>query len=156
MCGMKVIFLKDVKNVGKKFDVKNVSDGYARNFLFSQGLAKIATEEAIKNLEAQKAAALKEEEKNKSGLIALAKNLESREFEFKVKTGEKGEVFGSVNKEDIKTRIYADMKTDIHGYSKDNFELELERPIKKLGERRVEINLGKGIKANLKINVISL
>lgn len=100
---MKVIFLKDVKNVGKKFDVKNVSDGYARNFLFSQGLAKIATEEAIKSLEAQKAAALKEEEKNKSGLIALAKNLESREFEFKVKTGEKGEVFGSVNKEDIKT-----------------------------------------------------
>ncbi len=153
---MKVIFLKDIKGVGKKFDVKNVSDGYARNFLFPQGLAKIATEEAVKNLEAQKAAAAKEEEKNKSELIALAKNFESKEFEFKVKTGDKGEVFGSVAKSDIKTQIYADVKTDLHGYDENNIEVELDRPIKKLGEHRVEVNLGKGIKANLKINVISL
>ncbi|MFH1346997.1 MAG: 50S ribosomal protein L9 [Spirochaetota bacterium] len=153
---MKVIFLKDIKDVGKKFDVKNVSDGYARNFLLPQGLAKIATEEAIKNLEVQKVVAVKEEEEIKNKLIVLAKTLENKEFEFKVKTGEKGEVFGSVAKSDIKTRIYTDMNTDIHGYAENNIEIELNKPIKKLGEHRVEINLGKGVKANLKINVISL
>jgi len=143
---MKVIFLQDVKNVGKKFDVKNVSDGYARNFLFPQGLAKIATEETVKNLEAQKAATVKEEEKVKNELIALSKVLENKEFEFKVKTGEKGEVFGSVTKNDIEKSISAP----------EDIEVLLDKPIKKLGEHRVEVNLGKGIKANLKINVISL
>ena len=143
---MKVIFLQDVKNVGKKFDVKNVSDGYARNFLFPQGLAKIATEETVKNLEAQKAATVKEEEKVKNELIALSKVLENKEFEFKVKTGEKGEVFGSVTKNDIEKSISA----------QEDIEALLDKPIKKLGEHRVEVNLGKGIKANLKINVISL
>lgn len=143
---MKVIILKDIKGVGKKFDVKNVSDGYARNFLFPQGLAKIATEKTIENLEAQKEAALKEEEKIKDKLIALTKNLESKEFEFKVKTGEKGEVFGSVTKNDIEKSISAP----------EDIEVFLDKPIKKLGEHRVEVNLGKGIKANLKIKVISL
>lgn len=142
---MKVIFLKDVKNVGKKLDVKNVSDGYARNFLFPQNLAKIATDEAVKNLEAQKTAMIKEEEEAKSELIALAKNLENKEFEFKVKTGDKSEVFGSVTKNDIEKKI-----------SVSDVEILLDKPIKKLGEHRVEVNLGKGIKAELKINVISL
>ncbi|TRZ64119.1 MAG: 50S ribosomal protein L9 [Spirochaetia bacterium] len=152
---MKVIILKDIKDVGKKFDVKNVSDGYARNFLFPQNLAKIATEETVRNLEAQKAATLKEDEKIKSELIALAKNLESKEFEFKVKTGEKGEVFGSVAKNDIGAQINADTNADLREYLKD-IEIELERPIKKLGEHRVEVNLGKGIRTSLKIKVISL
>ena len=143
---MRVIFLKEIKGVGKKLDVKNVSDGYARNFLFPQGLAKIATEETVKNLEAQKAATVKEEEKVKNELIALSKVLENKEFEFKVKTGEKGEVFGSVTKNDIEKSISAP----------EDIEVLLDKPIKKLGEHRVEVNLGKGIKANLKINVISL
>ena len=143
---MRVIFLKDVKNVGKKLDVKNVSDGYARNFLLPQGLAKIATEEAVKNLETQKIASVKEDEKIKNELIALAKNLENKEFEFKVKTGEKGEVFGSVTKNDIEKSISVSR----------SIEALLDKPIKKLGEHRVEINLGKGVKVNLKIKVISL
>ncbi len=149
---MKIIILKDIKDIGKKFDVKNVSDGYARNFLFPQGLAKIATEEAIKNLEAQKAATLKEEEKNKIELTALVKNLESKEFEFKVKTGDKDEVFSSITKNDIAAKIY----TDINASLREHIEINLERPIKKLGEHRVEVNLGKGIKVNLKVKVISL
>lgn len=153
---MRVIILKDIKSIGKKFDVKNVSDGYARNFLFPQGLAKIATDQGIKDLEAKKEATLKDEEKIKKELAALVKNLESKEFEFKVKAGEKGEVFGSVAKSDIKTRINTDMKTDLHEYAINNMEVVLEKPIKKLGDHQVEVNLGKGIKANLKIKVISL
>ncbi len=142
---MKVIFLKDVKNVGKKFDVKNVSDGYARNFLFPQNLAKIATEEAVINLEAQKMAIAKEEEETKSELITLAKNLENKEFEFKIKTGDKGEVFGSITKNDIEKSIAVP----------GDIEILLDKPIKKLGERRVEVNLGKGIRAEIRVLVVS-
>ncbi len=143
---MKVIFLKDIKGVGKKFDVKNVSDGYARNFLFPQNLAKATTEEVIKNIENQKKAALKEEEETKNELIVLAKNLENKEFEFKVKTGDKGEVFGSVTKNDIEKSIAVS----------GGIEILLDKPIKKLGEHQVEVNLGKGVRVSLKIKVISL
>lgn len=143
---MKVIFLKDIKGVGKKFDVKNVSDGYARNFLFPQNLAKATTEEVIKNIENQKKAAIKEEEETKNELIVLAKNLENKEFEFKVKTGDKGEVFGSVTKNDIEKSIAVS----------GGIEILLDKPIKKLGEHQVEVNLGKGVRVSLKIKVISL
>jgi len=153
---MRVILLADIKGLGKKNDVKNVNDGYARNFLLPRSLAKIAADNAVKELEFQKAATAKKEESLKKELLELAKNLESKELEFKVKTGDKGEVFSSVAKGDIATRIYTDISTDLHGYSKNNIEIELDKPIKKLGEHRVEVNLGKGIKANVKINVISL
>lgn len=140
---MKIIILQDVKGLGKKFDVKNVSDGYARNFLIPKGLAKIATDIAVKKLEAQKAGQEKEEQEAKIELEKIAKNLENQEFEFTVKTGEKGEVFGSVGKDDIKTRIGI-----------KDIKINLERPIKTLGEHQVEIDLGKGIKTKIKLKVL--
>ncbi|MEK9168316.1 MAG: 50S ribosomal protein L9 [Patescibacteria group bacterium] len=140
---MKIIILQDVKDLGKKFDVKNVSNGYARNFLIPKGLAKIATDMAVKKLEAQKAAQEKEEQEAEIELEKIARNLENQEFEFTVKTGEKGEVFGSVGKDDIKTRIGI-----------KDIKVNLERPIKTLGEHQVEIDLGKGIKAKIKLKVL--
>ncbi|MDP3015122.1 MAG: 50S ribosomal protein L9 [bacterium] len=143
---MKIILLQDIKGFGKKFDVKNVANGYARNFLIPKGLAKIATDIAVKKLETQKAGQEKEEQEAKIELEKIAKNLENQELEFTVKTGEKGEVFGSVSKNDIKTRITANIDKDV--------EVNLERPIKTLGEHQVEIDLGKGVK--IKVNVIVL
>ncbi len=143
---MKVILLENIKALGNKYDVKNVKDGYARNFLFPKGLAKIAANIEIKELEAQKAAQQKKEQEAKKQLESLAKELAGREFCFTIKTGEKDEVFGSVTKEDIKKSVSASV-------SNDNIEVNLEKPIKKLGEHQVEINLGGGIKTNIKINV---
>ena len=116
---------------------------YARNFLIPKGLAKIATDMAVKKLEAQKAAQEKEEQEAEIELEKIARNLENQEFEFTVKTGEKGEVFGSVGKDDIKTRIGI-----------KDIKVNLERPIKTLGEHQVEIDLGKGIKAKIKLKVL--
>ncbi len=147
---MKVILLQDIKGVGHKFDVKQVKDGYARNFLFPRGLAKFAKDTTVKELETQKAAWQKEKQEIKNLLETLAKKLAEQEFRFTVKTGEKGEIFSSVNKEDIKTRIYTDIGSALRNYS-DNLEIELERPIKKLGEHQVEINLGEGIKTTVKL-----
>ncbi len=151
---MKVILLEDIKGLGKKFDIKNVSDGYARNFLIPKGLAKIATDKSVKELEAQKAEQEKKEKETKIELEKIAKNLENQEFEFTIKTGKKGEVFGSVSKDDIRTRIDANINADLRRYLKD-IKINLERPIKTLGERRVEIDLGKGVKINIKVIIKS-
>ncbi len=137
---MKIILLQDVKNFGRKFDVKNVKDGYARNFLLPRGLAKIANDKIINELASQKAAWEKQEQKIKNNLEALAKNLAEQEFKFTLKTGKKGEVFGSINKDDIKNKLAI-----------PDAEINLERPIKKLGEHQVEIVLGGGVKTKIKV-----
>ncbi len=147
---MKIILLQDIKDLGKKFDVKIVKDGYGHNFLLPQNLAKIATAKTIKELETRKIAWQKEENEIKNKLETLSKELQTKEFHFMLKTGEKGEVFGSVAKSDIKTRIYTDVKTDLHGYLQ-NIEINLDKPIKTLGSHQVEINLGKGVKTSIKL-----
>lgn len=138
---MKIIFLQDVKGIGKKFDIKEIKDGYARNFLIPRGLAKIATDAAVKELETKKAMLEKQEKELKSKLESFAKDLSHREFVFSLNTGKKGEVFGSITKEDIKNRINENI----------NMEVKLEKPIKTIGEYQVEINLGKGVKKTIKI-----
>ena len=142
---MKVILLQDIKDVGKKFDVKNVSDGYARNFLFPRNLAKIATKGEIEEMESRKAAWQKQEEETKNKLEALAKSLAGKEFTFYLKTGERGAVFGSVSKDDIKDKL---------SLSNSDTYINLERPIKTLGEHQIEVNLGKGVKTSVKIIVL--
>lgn len=149
---MKIILLRDIKNLGRKFDIKQVKNGYARNFLLPQGLVKIATEKTIKELEAQKLLWEKEEQTIKEKLEILAKDLARQEFNFKLKTGKKKEVFGSVNRDDIKTRILADFDADSRRYL-DDIEIKIEHPIKTLGEHSVEIDFGRGVKAKIKVIV---
>jgi large subunit ribosomal protein L9 len=151
---MRIILLREIKGLGNKFDIKNVKDGYARNFLLPKGLAKIATDKSIKELETKKIARDKEEREIKAQLEVVAKDLANQEFRFTLKTGKKGEIFGSIGKDDIKTLIYADIDADLRGYLED-IEVNLERPIKKLGEHQVEINLNRGVKTNIKIIIES-
>ncbi len=131
---MKVILLQNIKGLGDKFEIKQVKDGYARNFLIPRQLAKIATEQIIKELEAKKLAWEKEEKEIKNKLEALAKDLTNQEFHFKVKTGKSGEVFGSISKDDIKKAI-------LNQIPNDDIDVNLERPLKTLGEHKVEIVL---------------
>ena len=147
---MRIILLREIKGLGNKFDIKQVKDGYGRNFLLPRGLAKIATERVIKELEAKKTAWQKEEQEIKNKLETLAKELSGQEFKFTLKTGKRGEFFGSVAKSDIKTRIYTDANTDLHEYLQ-NIEINLEKPIKKLGEHQVGVDLGKGVKTLIKV-----
>jgi len=163
---MKVILLQDIKSLGKKFDTKNVKNGYARNFLLPQKLARTATKETIKELEKQKAAWQKKEEEIKNKLEALAKEISEKEFKFALKIGKKGEVFGSIAKNDIKALICTDKNKDLQMYLQ-NLEINLDKPIKTLGEHQVEINLGgparhasqgeagKGVKTKIKVIIES-
>ncbi|MEK7146793.1 MAG: 50S ribosomal protein L9 [Patescibacteria group bacterium] len=144
---MKVILLEEIKKLGKKFDVKELKEGYARNFLLPKGLIKIATPQAMNELNKQKAVW---EEKEKSLIEQLKKSAEEIKkikLEFSAKTGEKKELFGSVGENEIKKALLE------KGFSE--IEAEIEKPIKTIGEYPVKIKFGKGIEAEIKITVHS-
>jgi large subunit ribosomal protein L9 len=145
---MKVILLKDVKNLGKKYELKEVKDGYARNFLFPQKLALPATPQNLKNLEKWKK---EEEEKNEELLKKLkvwAEKISHLELNFKLKKGEKDEVFGSVSSSQIEEKL----KESLEIKNEDvKLEAEIEKPLKEWGSHNVTVNLGRGIKATVKV-----
>lgn len=95
---MKVILLEDVKKIGNKFDVKEVSDGYARNFLIPNGLADVATAGALKELEKRKTQMEKEDHELMKRLEEISRLLKDRNLEFPVKTGANGEVLARLQK----------------------------------------------------------
>ncbi|MBI2515253.1 50S ribosomal protein L9 [Candidatus Wolfebacteria bacterium] len=143
---MRLILREDIKGLGRKFDVKEVKDGYARNFLIPRGLVEFATDSKIEAMRAKILEQEKEEEKLKEKLGEWVKALAAQELEFYVKTGRKGEIFGSVTKEDIEARIRAD-------FDSENLKIHLEKPIKTIGDHVVQIELGKGIKTKITIRL---
>lgn len=146
---MKVIFLKDVKGKGKKGDVKNVSDGYARNYLLKNNLAEEATPGNLKALEAKnkKNAALEQEEKEEA--IQLKEKLENLTVELKAKSGEGGRLFGSITSKQI-----ADTLNKQYGYKIDKRKIELNQPIRALGYTNVPVKLHPEVSGTIKVHVI--
>ena len=138
---MKIIFLKDVKNVGRRGEIKEVSDGYAKNFLLPRGIAELATTEIINNINQARIATEKGVAKKQEKI----KRLESEVvLEFKLKTGKKGEAYGSVTREDIIGALQQKNYSDI--------EIQLLKPLKQLGEHTVDIIYGNN--ATGKLNII--
>ncbi len=145
---MKVILLEDVKNVGKKGQIINAKDGYARNFLFPKNLAIEATDINLKNLENAKK---KKEEKEKE-ILEEAKVLEEQLMQktvvIKTKTGENGKLFGSITTKEISELLEKE-----HGISIDKKKYDLEEPIKSVGEYFVKVKLHPTVNAKLKVIV---
>lgn len=141
---MKVILLQDIKNLGRKWDTKEVSDGYARNFLLPKKLAEIATGSALKEVERLKE---KEAQAQKEGLgktQELAGILQGKEVVISAKEKE-GKLFGSISAKDI-----------VKALKKDNIILspsavELKSPIKEIGEYEVKIKLDHGIETQMSV-----
>ena len=131
---MKVILLQDIASLGKKYDVKNVSDGYARNFLVPKNLAKIATPKAIKAIEAEKKR-LEEERKVQEDI--LQKNLEGLK-DLKVvwdgKNNEKGHLFAGIHSQDISKILKEQSHLDIPAEL-----IQLEKPIKETGQYKIKV-----------------
>lgn len=146
---MKVIFLSDVRNVGKKHDIKEVSDGYARNFLFPNALAEQATPSAIKKIDSIKAEHQKEDREVHTHLEALAKKINETKIQFELKADKSGAVFGSVNKETI---LKAMREHKLIGA--ERIDIDLKYPIKELGEFVVPIDLKKGVTAKLGVVLV--
>ncbi len=146
---MKIIFLQDVRCIGHKYDVKEVSDGYARNFLFPNKLAEPATSSGLKKIEEMKANHDKEESAVRKQLEEVKRQIEAVTLEFPLKTDKSGAPFASVNKETILSAL-----RDHRFITTERVGIELKYPIKEFGAYTVEIDLKKGVVANLKISVV--
>ena len=143
---MRVIFIKDLKNQGKKGEVKEVKDGYAKNFLIKNGYAIKETKESLKKLERDKQKQKELDSQKKAEALKIKQELESQTYKFTVKTGKEDKVFGSISVKQIKDKI-----NDL--YHLDKTQINLEKPIQTLGFHEVEINLYKDIKAIIKVEV---
>jgi len=145
---MKVIFTQDVKGQGKKNEIKDVSDGYAKNFLIKKGLAVVADKINLGRLDKN----LKEEAKTEENLIKemeqLKTRLEKENITFKVKTGKQDMMFGSISIKQIKKEL------DNLGYNIDKTKIVLDNQITSLGFHEVKIKLHKKVEAKIKIQVI--
>lgn len=145
---MKVILLEDVKNVGKKGQLINAKDGYAKNFLFPKNLAIEATPVNLKNLENAK----KLQEAKDKEILDEAKKLEEELTKITVvmkgKAGENGKLFGAVTTKEIAEALEKD-----HNISIDKKKFDLAEPIKSVGEYSVKIKLHSMVNANLKVIV---
>lgn len=145
---MKIILLGDVRNIGQKHDVKDVSDGYARNFLFANKLAKPATAGALKELETLKNRVRKNEAELLKHLEEAARKLRETALEFTLKTDAAGSIFGSVTKEAI---LKAMREHEL--VRKERVGVELDHPIKEFGEHKIPVALGQGIVSEIKVIV---
>ena len=145
---MKVILLQDVPKIGKKGDVKEVSEGFARNFLFPRKLAVLASKAELQKLTDVKEKKEKEASKEKEVYQKMIEKLKDLTLNFKMKMGEGGKAFGAVTKNDIYEALH---KKGIE-IEKDWIE---DEHIKTTGEKMVEIKFPQGIKGEIKINIES-
>ncbi|PIU77943.1 MAG: 50S ribosomal protein L9 [Candidatus Moranbacteria bacterium CG_4_10_14_3_um_filter_44_15] len=145
---MKVILLQDVENLGKEGEVKEVADGFARNFLLPKKLAEIATDDAVKKAESKKQKKAEEAKTELEEVQKLAEQLEGRELYIKVKE-EDGKLFGSINEKTI-AKTFKDEGLNINPEN-----VKLAEPIKEMGEYDAQINLDHGLEANIRIILVS-
>lgn len=147
---MKVILKADIKGVGKKDEVINASDGYARNFLFPKNLAVEANNENMAKLKAKQNSAKFQKEQDKEEALKVADKLSKISLKMKVKVGENGKIFGGVSAKEIAQELEREYKIKV-----DKKKIELKETIKALGIQIVEIKLFEGVVAKLKVDVIS-
>lgn len=144
---MKVIFLKDVKKQGKKGEIKEVADGYGKNFLIKNGYAVLATQTGVKRLNAENEEKRLEENLNIKNCEVLKQKLEKAKFKFKVKTGTGDRVFGSISTKSIAEELKK------QGFDIDKKKIKLDSPLTSLGFHNVQIELHKEVLAQIKVEL---
>lgn len=144
---MKVVLLKDVPKLGKKYDIKNVSDGYALNLLIPQGMAQVATDTFVKRVESEKATILERRKKEDAELEKSLELIKGNDIEITEKANEKGSLFSAIHKAEIVARVKAATGVDLL----DEY-VKLDKPIKETGEHTVEIKINnKSVKFKLNV-----
>ena len=146
---MKVILKENIKSIGKKDEIVNVSDGYARNFLFPKNLAVEANPSNLAKLKTKKDSENFKKNQEKEEAKALAEKMEKVRLRFSVKTGENGKVFGGVSSKEIAEKLDKE-----YNFKVDKKKIELKETIKTLGITKVPIKLYDGVVANLNVEVV--
>lgn len=145
---MKVILLQDIKNVGKKEQIIEANDGYARNYLLPKKIAIEATKDNLAKLQAKKTS---EENKKKAEIEAnkkIAKRLEKIELTIKAKVGENNKIFGGITSKEISETLKKEYEIEI-----DKKKITIKETIKNLGRYTADIKFGDGVNAELAINI---
>lgn len=147
---MKIILKENIKGVGKKDEVINASDGYARNYLFPKKLAVEANAENMSKLNAKKASENRKKELEKEEAKEIAKKLKAIIVNIKVKAGENGKIFGGVTSKEIADNLEKQFKIKI-----DKKKIDLKENIKNIGTFKIDIKLYEGIIGEVKVNIIA-
>jgi large subunit ribosomal protein L9 len=145
---MKVLFKKDVADVARAGQVKDVADGYARNFLIPRGLAVAATSAALKQVAEVQAAAVRHAADEENAARALKARLEAQAITLEAKAGSQGRLYGSVTTADIVAAIQRQM-----GATLDRRDLELPEPVRHVGSYQVTARLHRAVDANITLEV---
>lgn len=145
---MKVILKQDVKGLGKKESMVEVSDGYARNFLFPKGLAVEATATNVNVMNTKKEAEKNKKDRELAAAKALAGKINETTVVIKTKAGENGKLFGSITSKDISEKLKAQHKLDV-----DKKKINLEDAIKSIGTTTVDVKLYPGVSAKLTVKI---
>lgn len=148
---MKVVLNQDIKGMGKKLDVINVSEGYARNYLLPRKLANIADNKAVSESQTKKEAIAYKKDQEHESALEHKKELEKIVIKFKQKVGESGKLFGSVTEKDIAERVENEYKIKL-----DKKKIKLNVQIKNIGSYTVEVKLYEGVVAKFKVVIEEL
>ena len=148
---MKVILKQDVKNIGKKDEIHEVSDGYARNFLFPRGLAAVADAGALNVARTKMEAKAHHEAEARAAAQALADKIKDKTVVVKVKGGASGKLYGKVTSKDV-----ADALSKLIGADVDKKKVEMQSNIKEFGSYDATVRLYQGVTANFKVKVEEL
>jgi len=147
---MKVLLIQSVKNVGKPGDIKDVADGYARNFLIPRGLATVASSSAVKQAQAHRETESRRESRFAAENQSLASRLGETEVTLRAKTGAHGRLYGAITAADIAAALEAKL-----GQAIDRRRIELDDPIRTLGEHKVPIRIARDLVPQVTVNVES-
>lgn len=145
---MKVILLQDIKGTGKKDQILEISDGYARNYLLPRKLAREATAEALNSIERAKSADKHREEVRRAEAEQQARDLKGKVVQMSVRGGENGKIYGSVTNDQIAAAIREQLGMDV-----DKRKIEVDEPIKNAGQAFVTLKLMAGISTRIIVNV---
>ncbi|MCX8029517.1 MAG: 50S ribosomal protein L9 [Brevinematales bacterium] len=146
---MKIILVKDVKGVGKLGEIKEVADGYARNYLIRNGFALEATDGNVNFVKSQIKSLEKKNQRKLDTAKEIKEALENIRVNIKAKAGENGRLFGSITSEDIVSAL-----KEQHNIELDKKLIEIEEPIKLIGDYVVDVKLGMNIIAKLRVSVV--
>ena len=146
---MKVILKQDIKGVGKKDQIINASDGYARNFLLPKGLAVVADSTNMSNLKSKNEANLYKKNQELENAKSVANKLNETTLKIKAKVGDNGKLFGGITSKEISEHLKKDFNIDV-----DKKKIVLNENIKQIGTTIVQVKLYEGVVAKLKVMVI--
>ncbi|MDO5023159.1 MAG: 50S ribosomal protein L9 [Eubacteriales bacterium] len=148
---MKVILLRDVPGTGKKNQVLNVSDGFARNYLFPRKWAVQATDKAVQEVEHQKEVERRKEAERRQNAQNIAQALEGKTITIEAKAGEGGRLYGSVTAQEVADALKKQFGTEV-----DKRKIELKDSIRQVGKTNIEVKLYLGISAKMNVDVVAV